>query len=53
MRESFSTRSVPFHKVYLQSIIDVVEVDDSQKGAHQQIRTPVLRFFIFAFLTDI
>ena len=30
MREKFTTGSVPFRKAYLQSLIDVVEVDDHQ-----------------------
>lgn len=29
MRENFSTGSVPFRKAYLQSLIDVIEVDDA------------------------
>ena len=30
MRDKFSTGSVPFRKAYLQSLIDIVEVDDRQ-----------------------
>jgi hypothetical protein len=30
LQESFSTGSVPFRKAYLQSLIDVIEVDDRQ-----------------------
>jgi hypothetical protein len=30
MRENFSTGSVPFRKAYLQSLIESIEVDDSQ-----------------------
>jgi hypothetical protein len=29
MRENFRTGSVPFRKAYLQSLIDVIEVDDA------------------------
>ncbi len=30
MRENFTCGSIPFRKAYLQSIIDVIEVDDTQ-----------------------
>jgi site-specific DNA recombinase len=30
MRENFTTGSVPFRKAYLQSLIEVIEVDDHQ-----------------------
>ena len=30
MRENFTSGSIPFRKAYLQSLIDVVEVDDAQ-----------------------
>src|SRR6516225_11819785 len=30
MREHFTTGSVPFRKAYMQSLIDVIEVDDRQ-----------------------
>ncbi len=30
MREHFSTGSVPFRKAYMQSLVDVIEVDDRQ-----------------------
>jgi site-specific DNA recombinase len=30
MREKFTVGSIPFRKAYLQSLIDVVEVDDDQ-----------------------
>ena len=45
MRENFSTGSVPFRKAYLQSIIDVVEVDDCQiriKGSKDLLERAVL-----------
>ena len=50
MREKFSTGSVPFRKAYLQSLIDVVEVDDTQiriKGSKD-----VLERAVFAGGTD-
>jgi site-specific DNA recombinase len=45
MREHLTTGSVPFRKAYLQSIIDVVEVDDSQiriKGSKEVLEKAVL-----------
>lgn len=30
MRENFASRSIPFRKAFLQSLIDVIEVDDTQ-----------------------
>jgi len=45
MREKFSTGSVPFRKAYLQSLIDVVEVDDTQiriKGSKDVLERAVL-----------
>jgi site-specific DNA recombinase len=45
MREKFSAGSTPFRKAYLQSIIDVVEVDDHQiriKGSKDVLERAVL-----------
>jgi site-specific DNA recombinase len=45
MRENFSTGSVPFRKAYLQSLIDVIEVDDHQiriKGSKDLLEKAVL-----------
>ena len=45
MREKFTTGSVPFRKAYLQSLIDVVEVDDHQiriKGSKDVLERAVL-----------
>jgi site-specific DNA recombinase len=45
MRENFSTGSVPFRKAYLQSLIDVIEVDDHQiriKGSEDLLEKAVL-----------
>src|SRR5262249_629760 len=45
MRENFSTGSVPFRKAYLQSLIDVIEVDDHQiriKGRKDLLEKAVL-----------
>jgi site-specific DNA recombinase len=45
MRENFSTGSVPFRKAYLQSLIDVIEVDDDQiriKGNKDLLEKAVL-----------
>jgi site-specific DNA recombinase len=45
MREKFTTGSVPFRKTYLQSLIDVVEVDDHQiriKGSKDVLERAVL-----------
>ena len=45
MREHFSTGSVPFRKAYLQSLIDVIEVDDRQiriKGSKDLLEKAVL-----------
>ncbi len=30
MRENFTSGLIPFRKAYLQSLIDVIEVDDTQ-----------------------
>ena len=45
MRENFSTGSAPFRKAYLQSLIDVIEVDDAQiriKGSKDVLERAVL-----------
>ncbi|HTV31288.1 MAG TPA: recombinase family protein [Xanthobacteraceae bacterium] len=45
MRENFSDGSVPFRKAYLQSLIDVIEVDDQQvriKGSKDLLEKAVL-----------
>lgn len=45
MRESFSGGSVPFRKAYLQSLVDVIEVDDRQiriKGSKELLERAVL-----------
>ena len=45
MRENFTAGSVPFRKAYLQSLIDVVEVDDHQiriKGSKDVLERAVL-----------
>ena len=45
MRQHFSTGSVPFRKAYLQSLIDVIEVDDHQiriKGSKDVLEKAVL-----------
>jgi site-specific DNA recombinase len=45
MRENFSTGSVPFRKAYLQSLIDVIEVDDDRiriKGNKDLLEKAVL-----------
>ena len=45
MHEKFSTGSVPFRKAYLQSLIDVIEVDDAQiriKGSKDVLERAVL-----------
>jgi DNA invertase Pin-like site-specific DNA recombinase len=45
MREKFSTGSIPFRKAYLQSLIDVIEVDDHQvriKGSKDLLERAVL-----------
>ena len=45
MRENFTTGSVPFRKAYLQSLIDVIEVDDAQiriKGSKDVLERAVL-----------
>jgi site-specific DNA recombinase len=45
MRENFNTGSVPFRKAYLQSLIDVIEVDDHQiriKGNKDLLEKAVL-----------
>jgi hypothetical protein len=45
MREKFTSGSVPFRKAYLQSLIDVVEVDDHQiriKGSKEVLERAVL-----------
>jgi len=45
MREKFTTGSVPFRKAYLQSLIEVVEVDDHRiriKGSKDVLERAVL-----------
>jgi site-specific DNA recombinase len=45
MRENFTTGSVPFRKAYLQSLIDVIEVDDHViriKGSKDLLEKAVL-----------
>jgi site-specific DNA recombinase len=45
MRENFTNGSVPFRKAYLQSLIDVIEVDDAQiriKGSKDVLERAVL-----------
>ena len=45
MREKFTAGSVPFRKAYLQSLIDIVEVDDNQirvKGSKEALERAVL-----------
>ncbi|MFL6823797.1 MAG: hypothetical protein ACJ8FA_14650 [Xanthobacteraceae bacterium] len=45
MREKFTTGSVPFRKAYLQSLIDIVEVDDHRiriKGSKDVLERAVL-----------
>jgi hypothetical protein len=45
MRENFSSVSIPFRKAYLQSLIDVIEVDDTQiriKGSKDVLERAVL-----------
>jgi hypothetical protein len=45
MRESFHSGSIPFLKAYLQSLIDVIEVDDTQihiKGSKDVLERAVL-----------
>ena len=45
MREKFTAGSTPFRKAYLQSLIDVVEVDDKQiriKGSKEVLERAVL-----------
>ena len=45
MRENFSTGSAPFRKAYLQSIIDVIGVDDAQiriNGSNDVLERAVL-----------
>jgi hypothetical protein len=36
MREKFTTGSVPFRKAYLQSLIDVIEVDETPDSHQRQ-----------------
>src|SRR6202165_5919877 len=45
MRENFSSGSIPFRKAYLQSLIDVIEVDDNQiriKGSKDVLERAVM-----------
>ena len=45
MREKFTTGSVPFRKAYLQSLINIVEVDDDRiriKGSKDVLERAVL-----------
>ncbi len=45
MRENFTSGSIPLRKAYLQSLIDVIEVDDTQiriKGSKDVLERVVL-----------
>lgn len=45
MRENITSGSIPFRKAYLQSLIDVIEVDDAQiriKGSKDVLERAVL-----------
>lgn len=45
MRENFTPGSIPFRKAYLQSLIDVIEIDDTQiwiKGSKDVLERAVL-----------
>jgi site-specific DNA recombinase len=45
MRENITSESIPFRKAYLQSLIDVIEVDDAQiriKGSKDVLERAVL-----------
>jgi hypothetical protein len=45
VRENFTSGSVPFRKAYLQSLIDVIEVDDTRiriKGSKDVLERAVL-----------
>jgi hypothetical protein len=45
MRENFTSGSIPFRKAYLQSLIEVIEVDDTQiriKGSKDVLERAVL-----------
>ena len=45
MRENMTSGSIPFRKAYLQSLIDVTEVDDAQiriKGSKDVLERAVL-----------
>lgn len=45
MRDYFTSGSIPFRKAYLQSLIDVIEVDDDQiriKGRRDVLERVVL-----------
>ena len=45
MRKNFTSGSIPFRKAYLQSLIDVIEVDDTQiriKGSKDVLERAVL-----------
>ena len=46
MREHFTNGSVPFRKAYMQSLIDVIEVDD------RQIRKDMLEKAVLASQND-
>jgi hypothetical protein len=44
MRKNFTSGSIPFRKAYLQSLIDVIEVDDNQihiKGSKDVLESAV------------
>jgi site-specific DNA recombinase len=45
MRENFTSGSIPFRKAYLQSLVDVIEVDDTQiriRGSKDALERAVL-----------
>ena len=45
LRENFTSGSIPFRKAYLQSLIDVIEADDTQiriKGSKDVLERAVL-----------
>lgn len=42
MRENFTSGSIPFRKACLQSVIDVIEVDDTQIRINDVIERAVL-----------
>jgi site-specific DNA recombinase len=45
MRKNFTSGSIPFRKAYLQSLVDVIEVDDTQiriRGSKDALERAVL-----------